>query len=171
VILFVCTGNTCRSPLAEALCKKQLADRLGCTVAELPERGFIVLSAGLAALAGGEATPEAVEAAREFGADLSAHRSRPLSADLVRQADWVVAMTASHLAALEERFRRQGIPLRLLCPEGSDIPDPIGSAPEVYRTCAQQIWGHLEKLLLELPKSCSVPTAPRDEPQAGPNQP
>src|SRR5438045_4197974 len=42
-IVFVCTGNTCRSPLAEALCKKMLADRLGCPVAELPARGFLVL--------------------------------------------------------------------------------------------------------------------------------
>src|SRR5207253_2534389 len=52
-IVFVCTGNTCRSPLAEALCKKLLAERLGCAPQELPGRGFIVHSAGLAAMMGG----------------------------------------------------------------------------------------------------------------------
>ena len=53
LIVFVCTGNTCRSPLAEALCKARLAERLGCTAADLPERGFHIFSAGLAAMTGG----------------------------------------------------------------------------------------------------------------------
>src|SRR5271156_1870643 len=73
-IVFVCTGNTCRSPMAEALFKKLLAERLGCTVEELPARGFSVLSAGLAAMMGGEAAEEAIEVVREYGADLTHHR-------------------------------------------------------------------------------------------------
>jgi len=68
VILFVCTGNTCRSPLAEALCKKRLAKQLRCDVVDLPDHGFVVLSAGLAAMIGSPAAPEAVETARRFGA-------------------------------------------------------------------------------------------------------
>src|SRR5206468_8355544 len=64
-IVFICTGNTCRSPLAAALCKKLLADRLGCTVEELPARGFLVLSAGLAAMMGMEASADAALVARE----------------------------------------------------------------------------------------------------------
>ena len=64
LIVFVCTGNTCRSPMAEALFKKRLADRLGCTVDELPARGFSVLSAGLAAMMGAEAADEAIAVAR-----------------------------------------------------------------------------------------------------------
>src|SRR5262249_12277462 len=55
LVVFVCTGNTCRSPLAEGLCKEMLARRLGCAVDDLPRRGFLVLSAGLAAMMGGSA--------------------------------------------------------------------------------------------------------------------
>jgi protein-tyrosine phosphatase len=153
MILFLCTGNTCRSPLAEGLCKKRLAGRLGCAVEELPQRGFVVLSAGLAAMMGGEATPEAVEAARELGTDLSGHRSRPASADLIHQADLVVAMTRSHLAALTDQYPRLEAQVRLLSLNGEDITDPIGGEQEVYRACAQQVWNHLEGLVAELPIS------------------
>src|SRR5437763_1429761 len=100
VIVFVCTGNTCRSPLAEGLCKKLLAERLGCSLEELPGRGFLVLSAGLSAMMGGRAAAESVEAAREFGVDLTGHRSRPLAAELVAQADHLVVMTQGHALAL-----------------------------------------------------------------------
>ena len=58
-VLFVCTGNTCRSPLAEALCKKRLADKLNCDPSALPQRGYQVLSAGLVATGGGGAAEEA----------------------------------------------------------------------------------------------------------------
>ena len=85
VILFVCTGNTCRSPLAEALFKKQLADRLGCGVGDLAGKGFFVHSAGLAAMMGGPAAAEAVAVAASYGADLSHHASRPLSEELAAQ--------------------------------------------------------------------------------------
>ncbi|MFO0968958.1 MAG: Sua5/YciO/YrdC/YwlC family protein [Gemmataceae bacterium] len=63
-VLFVCTGNTCRSPIAKALCEKMLADWLGCDAADLPKRGYLVQSAGLAALAGEGPSPEGVEAIR-----------------------------------------------------------------------------------------------------------
>ena len=149
-ILFVCTGNTCRSPLAEALCKKMLAERLGCPVAELPQRGFLVLSAGLAAMMGAEASPEAVEVARECGADLSGHRSQPLSAELLARADYLFAMTQSHLRALVPYCDPSGPQPRLLAREGCDVPDPIGAERQVYRDCAQQILRHLQDCLPEI---------------------
>ena len=96
LVVFVCTGNTCRSPLAEGLFKARLAGRLGCTAAELPERGFHVLSAGMAAMSGGPAADEAVAVARSYGADLTGHRSRPLAPDLAAQADYLIAMTRGH---------------------------------------------------------------------------
>src|SRR6516165_10637865 len=99
-ILFVCTGNTCRSPLAQALCARLLADRLGCEPADLPARGFFVQSAGLAAMIGAEATPEAAAIAREHGADLSGHKSQPLTLDLLAQTDLLFAMTEAHLHIL-----------------------------------------------------------------------
>jgi protein-tyrosine phosphatase len=150
VIVFVCTGNTCRSPLAEALCKKLLAERLGCTPEELPRRGFIILSAGLAASMGGEAAPEAVETARELGADLRDHVSRPLTSKLVAQADYLIAMTKSHLQALTAQFRDTGPRPRLLSESGEDLPDPIGCELEVYQACARQILRDLEALLPQL---------------------
>jgi protein-tyrosine phosphatase len=153
MIVFVCTGNTCRSPLAEGLCKQLLAQRLGCTVEDLPERGFIVLSAGLAAMMGGGAAPEASLVAQELGADLSRHASRPLTADLVGQADHVITMTRSHLLAVVNHFPRIGPPVRLLGRDGQDIADPIGCDQAIYRECAQQILQDLERLVPEFLES------------------
>lgn len=148
-IVFVCTGNTCRSPLAEALCKKILADRLGCTIEALPSRGYHVVSAGLAALPGGAAAAEAEQAARSYGADLSVHRSQPLTADLAARADYLVGMTQSHLRALTDCFGHLGVSPRLLDPAG-DIADPLGSDQSVYDACAQQIRQHLEAFVAEI---------------------
>jgi protein-tyrosine phosphatase len=153
MVVFVCTGNTCRSPLAEALFKKLLADRLGCTVAELPRRGFLVLSAGLAAMIGGRAAAEAEEVARGLGADLAEHTSRPLTAELAAHADHLVVMTRSHLVALEAQFPHPGCRPRLLGPAGADVPDPIGFDLPVYQECARQIQGGLEHLLPEVLQS------------------
>jgi L-threonylcarbamoyladenylate synthase len=146
-IVFVCTGNTCRSPLAEGLCRRLLADKLECPVTELAKHGFCVQSAGLAAMMGMEATPEAVAVAGELGADLTGHGSRPLGMEMLLRADRLFAMTASHLRLLHEVG---GVWPRLLAPSGEDVADPIGGTPEVYRECALQIRRYLEKLLPEL---------------------
>ncbi len=156
LIVFVCTGNTCRSPLAEGLFKARLAARLGCTAADLPERGFHVLSAGMAATSGSPAADEAVAAARSYGADLSGHRSRPLAPDLAAQADYLIAMTRSHLQVLAEHYRGLASRPRLLSPAGADLPDPVGCPLGVYEECARQIWTFLEPLVEELQPSASI---------------
>jgi len=150
VVVFVCTGNTCRSPLAEALCKKRLAERLGCAVDELPRRGFLVLSAGVGAFPGDPAAEHAVLVARDYGADLAGHSSRSLNPELVFQADYLVCMTRSHLQALLAHYPELSCTPRLLSPEGNDLPDPIGQEETIYRECAAQVWTNLEALVREL---------------------
>jgi protein-tyrosine phosphatase len=148
MILFVCTGNTCRSPLAEGLAKRMLADRLGCAVEELPARGYWVLSAGVAAYGGGPATAESVEVATELGADLGSHRSRPVNPQLLAAADDVIAMTRAHADALAARYAGVGPAVRLLA-DPDDLDDPIGGDLTVYRECARVIRAHLERFIPE----------------------
>ncbi len=146
-IVIVCTGNTCRSPMAAGICRKLLAERMHCTPEELAEHGFIVQSAGVAAGLGNPATPEAVAVAREIGADISAHASQPLTIELMVQADRLFAMTAGHLRML---YGVRGVTPALLSPLGDDVDDPIGGSAEQYKACAQQIKTYLEALLPEL---------------------
>ncbi len=156
-IVFVCTGNTCRSPLAEALCKKRLCARLACPIEALPERGYYVLSAGLAAMPGFNAAFEAEQVARGYGIDLSTHRSQPLTGDLAANADYLVGMTENHVRALADYFGEEIVAPCLLDPSG-DIADPIGREQSVYDDCAAAIWQHLESFLAEIiPSEASQP--------------
>jgi protein-tyrosine phosphatase len=146
-ILFICTGNTCRSPLAQALCVRLLAERLGCAAHELNRRGFLVQSAGLAAMMGEGATAEAVATAQEMGGDLNQHRSQPLTYEMLTQADFVFTMTASHLYALRAAGLDHVVPPQLLSPEGADVADPLGGERAVYQACAHEILAHLQQRL------------------------
>ncbi|RUL89159.1 arsenate reductase/protein-tyrosine-phosphatase family protein [Tautonia sociabilis] len=150
IILFVCTGNTCRSPMAEALFKAMLADRLGCGPGELEARGWLVLSAGLSAMPGAPAAEHAVEVVAALGGSLSSHSSRRLTPEIVRAADRIVVMTRGHLDALLHHAPEAAGRARLLDPEGFDIDDPVGSDLTTYRETAEAIRRHLEHLLDEL---------------------
>jgi len=147
-VLFVCTGNTCRSPLAEALCKVRLANKLGVKVAELEKKGFTIRSAGVAAMPGDAASEEAVAVAREYGAELAPHRSRAVNPELLERATDVIAMTGGHAYLLAMRFPGVGPPPELLC-EADDLPDPIGGDAAIYHVCADIIIHHVDRLISE----------------------
>jgi protein-tyrosine phosphatase len=149
-ILFLCTGNTCRSPLAEALCTKLLAERVGCAPGELQQHGFLVQSAGLAAMMGSEASPDGVRVAADLGADLSQHRSRLVSMAMLVMADRIYAMTVGHCYTLENLGLEGIVHPQQLAPDHQDIADPIGGELADYRTCAHQILECLRQRLPEI---------------------
>ncbi len=150
MILMVCTGNTCRSPLAEVMARRVLARRLKCGVEELEDRGVIVVSAGVAAMPGGRASAHAVQTAAEMGLDLSGHETQPLSTSLVRQADVIYTMTRAHREAVLAQWPEAGERTCLLSAEGVDIADPVGGLLERYRECAEQISSALSERLRDL---------------------
>ena len=159
-VVFVCTGNTCRSPLTMALARLRWPT------------GVEFLSAGLQAEAGQPAAENARRVAAERGATLADHRAQRLDAELVARADWVVGMTRSHVAQLNARLDSQaGVRLGLLgspnldlsatgTPAVEEVADPIGGSLETYRTVADQ----LERLLAAWDESFAGTAATEGEP-------
>ena len=155
LVVFVCTGNTCRSPLAEGLMRRHLAEQLGVQDDELESRGVIVASAGLAASPGSPASAQTAELLRERGISIDQHSAQPLSEHLVRQADLLIALTQGHKQSILEVWPEASSRVTLVDKEQRDISDPIGGSLEVYRRCAEQIErgieGHAQTVLDLLP--------------------
>lgn len=150
VYLFVCTGNTCRSPMAEAIFRKMLADHLNCREDEIIDQGYVVLSAGLAAYRGSAAAPEAIHLLRQDGIDLSGHESQPVTEELISHCDHIFTMTRSHRDALLSAFPELAGQVRLLSSQSQDIPDPIGAGMDEYIRCRDVITKHLQRLLEDI---------------------
>ena len=135
-ILFVCTGNVCRSPMAEGWFRHLTRGR----------GDFQVYSAGIGAVDGHSPTPHATMAMLEAGVDISEQRSRSLTADLVQQADFILCMTQSHVDSIHWMYpwaEEKTFVLREFDDSvesfEKEISDPIGSSFDVYEDCRDQI--------------------------------
>ena len=135
-ILFVCTGNVCRSPMAEGLFAHATRGR----------KDFRALSAGVGAMEGQPPSVHAVRALRELGVDISNARSRMLTHELVEEADYIFGMTHSHVDSINLLFP-QAVEKTFLLREFDDTLDdfekdigyPIGGSYETYASCRDQI--------------------------------
>jgi RpiB/LacA/LacB family sugar-phosphate isomerase len=143
-ILFLCTGNVCRSPMAEGLFRHAVRGR----------GEFRILSAGLGALDGQPPSPHSVQAMKEIGMDISGQRSRALTAELVRSADLILGMTHGHVDTVQLLYPQAAEKTFLLRefdetlePYEKDIGDPIGSSYHVYVDCRDQIEQGIATLL------------------------
>jgi protein arginine phosphatase len=151
MIVFVCTGNTCRSPMAEMLLKKRIADRLGCKIQQLEDRGVVVTSAGISAGPGGRSAEEAIETLKVRGLDLSQHETQPLTDRVVRFADLILTMTRGHREAILGQWPEAEPRVHLISRGRGDVSDPIGGPLDQYRRCAEQLDAFLEAWMDELP--------------------
>ena len=96
--------------MAEMLFKQALATRLGCEIEDLDKKNVRVASAGIAAMPGGSPSPEALDVMREFGIDLSAHSSQPVTDRLAKHADLILTMTEGHRFALVSHWPEVSAP-------------------------------------------------------------
>jgi tRNA threonylcarbamoyl adenosine modification protein (Sua5/YciO/YrdC/YwlC family) len=149
-VLFVCTGNTCRSPMAEDTARRLLAARLGVEPQDLAARGIRVMSAGISAGFGEPASDGALDAIREVGGDLGAHVSQPLSPDMVQHAERVYCMTSAHAARVRALAPGGADKITLLRTDGLDIGDPFGGSLARYRTARDEIAQSIQARLAEL---------------------
>jgi protein-tyrosine-phosphatase len=147
-VLFVCTGNTCRSPMAEgglrALLKGREIDNIE------------ILSAGTGAIPGCPATLYAIEASKTWDADISSHKSRPLSRELLEGVDLILVMTSSHYHAVittlpeakENTYLLKAFPE--LGSDGEGIADPIGGSLDMYNQTFLEIGEELGRILPDI---------------------
>jgi glycine hydroxymethyltransferase len=153
-ILFICTGNVCRSPMAEGLFRQMVRDRSDVAVG----------SAGLGAVYGQPASQHAIDVLRPLGIDIKGIRSRPLTEDLVEKSDYLFVMTRTHLDTIQMLFPQAAEKTYLLCEfdeelarQALDVPDPIGQGIDVYFRCRDTIKRALPSVLAFIDNNARKP--------------
>ncbi|MFN6129557.1 MAG: Sua5/YciO/YrdC/YwlC family protein [Planctomycetota bacterium] len=141
LVLFVCTGNTCRSPMAAALMRKKIQDKFQSEFdpQSLP---IVVASAGVSAFGGDPASHGALEAIRGYGCSLDQHQSTQLNSRLVEQSDLILAMGQRHRSVIVAQWPEVASKVHLIAADGSEISDPFGGPLDVYQRCAEQLDRH-----------------------------
>ena len=132
--LVVCSGNTCRSPMAAALLREALAAAWQLSIDDLPQLGWVIESAGTGALSGAPISQGSLLAANELGIDLSQHGAQLLDEALKRPWDIVLGMGQHHLSSLAPESS-----VDLFHPSGRAIADPFGGPIDEYRQCREQL--------------------------------
>lgn len=149
IILLVCTGNTCRSPMAQVLLQSKLKERFAKFFeADVPPA--FALSAGTNASAGSGASHEAVQAMKSRGLDLTQHASRQVNQDLLQTADLVLTMTQNHRQAILSRWPHFTPKVMPLSSNGRDVADPYGGSQQVYLAAAAEIEHFLDEFIEQL---------------------
>lgn len=139
-IIFVCTGNTCRSPMAEGLFKKILQEQ--------KKENILVSSAGLSVPVSAPASQNTITVMKEQGIDLQQHRAQQLTAAMLADADRIYVMTGQQQQILQALYPQFAKKIQQL--SNAQISDPFGQDVQAYRTCAEQIRQALIKIAEDL---------------------